>query len=182
MPWPTDSLDKTHLDEGADNPALARPMLAAAIDALKAVIGMRGAAGGVAGLDAAGRVPDAQLGRGEARGVAELGADARVPSAQLPSASTGKAGVTRLSASVSSHTDRPPTAKAVKDAIAAVSAGSGITSVAAGTGAEIEGRTITASGSVNGSTLTINLAASGTHSHAGDDGNGDNGGSPPAWR
>ena len=61
MTWPVDDLDITHLDEGSDSPALARPMLARLVTRVKSIIASRGVANGIATLDATGKIPAEQL-------------------------------------------------------------------------------------------------------------------------
>lgn len=62
MPWPTTpGFAKTHLDAGSDSPAAARADLHAALTDLESVIAGRGQASGVAPLDAASKVPQANL-------------------------------------------------------------------------------------------------------------------------
>ena len=64
MTWGNSSNVQTgNLDAGTDSPAAARPDLKNALDELKAVIDGRGAANGVAALDAGTRLPAAQLPR-----------------------------------------------------------------------------------------------------------------------
>ena len=61
MPWPTDDLETTHFDAGADNPSLARPVLKRLIDIVKALIAARNVPDGVAGLDANAKLTATQL-------------------------------------------------------------------------------------------------------------------------
>lgn len=62
MTWGNSSnIITANLDAGTDSPAAARPNLKSALDELTNVINGRGAAGGVAALDSAGRIPDSQL-------------------------------------------------------------------------------------------------------------------------
>lgn len=85
--WPgTGNFNTTHVDSGGDSPAEARPAIKAAMDDLATVIAGRGAANGVAPLNASSKVPASNLPRGDANGVAPLGSDARVPLASLPTA------------------------------------------------------------------------------------------------
>ena len=83
MSWPTDDLDTTHLDAGADNAARARPALLRFIERLKHLINARGA-GGVCELGADGKVPPERIGRNQAGGVAGLTAAGKLLVAQLP--------------------------------------------------------------------------------------------------
>lgn len=59
--WPSGSVSTANLDAGSDSPAAARPDLKSAVDKLNEAIAARGAADGVAGLDATARLPLAQL-------------------------------------------------------------------------------------------------------------------------
>ena len=82
MPWPVDDLSTAGVDSGTDRPPRAE--FFKLFQRVKAVIAARGAAGGIASLDARRRVPDAEIGRGVANGLAALDASGRVPAAQLP--------------------------------------------------------------------------------------------------
>ena len=59
--WPTDNITTTYLDQAGDDPSQARSELYNALLRLKDIIGARGAASGVASLDATTKVPFAQL-------------------------------------------------------------------------------------------------------------------------
>jgi len=62
---------------------------------------VRGQPNGLAGLDAGGKAPVAQLPAGVANGVASLGADGKVPAAQLPAISgSGELGYAQITANV----------------------------------------------------------------------------------
>lgn len=61
MAWPAGGISTTQLDGDLDSPLLARPSLLAAVQAVNDMAAARGAANGVAGLDSAGKVPEAQL-------------------------------------------------------------------------------------------------------------------------
>lgn len=82
MPWPVDDLSTAGVDSGTDTPPRAE--FFKLFQRVKALIAGRGAADGVASLDARRRVPDVELGRGVAEGVAALDGTGRVPAAQLP--------------------------------------------------------------------------------------------------
>ena len=82
MPWPVDDLSTADVDSGADTPPRAE--FFKLFQRVKAIIGGRSTADGIASLDANRRVPDAELGRGVAGGVASLDGQGRVPQAQLP--------------------------------------------------------------------------------------------------
>ena len=82
MPWPVDDLSTAGVDSGADTPPRAE--FFKLFQRGKAIIAGRGAADGVASLDARRRVPDAELGRAVAGGVASLDGTGKVPDAQLP--------------------------------------------------------------------------------------------------
>ena len=82
MPWPVDDISTAGVDSGTDTPPRAE--FFKVFQRLKAVIAGRGAADGVASLDARRRVPDAELGRAVAGGVAALDGSGRVPQAQIP--------------------------------------------------------------------------------------------------
>ena len=82
MPWPADDLSTAGVDSGADRPPRAE--FFKLFQRVKAIVAGRGAAEGIASLDARRRVPDAELGRGIAGGVAALDGQGRVPQAQLP--------------------------------------------------------------------------------------------------
>lgn len=61
MPWPTGSIPTSNLDSGGDSPSLARVDLLQAVQAVNDIVSMRGAASGIASLDAGGQVPSAQI-------------------------------------------------------------------------------------------------------------------------
>jgi microcystin-dependent protein len=61
MPWPGSSISTANLDAGTDSPALARPALLAAVQAVNDIVSMRAVADGVASLDSTGQVPAAQI-------------------------------------------------------------------------------------------------------------------------
>ena len=104
MAWPTiTGLITDHLDSGTDSPALARPAILKAVQAVIAIIGSRGTASGVASLDGDGKIPDAELGKGEANGVCDLNASGKVPSDRYDRATAGD-GVA-ITAGVLSHAD-----------------------------------------------------------------------------
>ena len=65
MAWPQDDLDITNMDAGTDSPALARPMFARLVNRVKSIIAARGQPGGVASLDAQGKVPSVQIPSGQ---------------------------------------------------------------------------------------------------------------------
>jgi len=60
MAWPS-TLTTNHLDSDTDSPKLARAEILATAVAVNAIIDSRGAASGVASLDATTRIPAAQL-------------------------------------------------------------------------------------------------------------------------
>ena len=88
MAWPADDLDISHTDAGSDRPALLRPMMARIILRLKSIIGSRGVANGVAALDAAGKVPLAQLPAGGASSRVSLWTPAGAYQTFAPGSST----------------------------------------------------------------------------------------------
>lgn len=59
MAWPNDNLADTDVDSATDRPP--RAMFRSLLLAVKSVIGSRGAASGIASLDAAGKVPAIQI-------------------------------------------------------------------------------------------------------------------------
>lgn len=91
MPWPVDDISTGDLDSGSDTPPRTTFFRMATV--LKSIIANRGAAGGIASLDANSKVPDTQIGRGSANGVASLGANGKVPAAQLPPTAPAPTGV-----------------------------------------------------------------------------------------
>lgn len=109
MTWPTDDIETTDLDAATDTPP--RPMFKRIADRLQSVIGARGQANGVASLDAAGHVPDAQLGGvNAAGGLARLDSTNRIPTARLRAATETAPGVVELAsaseAAALTRTDR----------------------------------------------------------------------------
>ncbi len=55
--WPSDDLSVSELDQGTDKPWLARTQILAAVNKIKTILATRGAASGIAPLDAASKVP-----------------------------------------------------------------------------------------------------------------------------
>lgn len=84
MAWPnTPGFGTTHLDAGTDSPAAARNDILALAQDVSSMIAARGAASGVASLDAGTKVPIAQLPQG-ANGVAVLNASGVLPTSVVP--------------------------------------------------------------------------------------------------
>ena len=94
MTWSAADLSTDALDAGTDTPPRAQFLRLFQI--VKALLAARGTAGGVAGLDTSGYVPDAQTGRAAANGTAPLDANALLPRLHLPAASSAAAGALRL--------------------------------------------------------------------------------------
>jgi hypothetical protein len=61
MAWPTVTIDVTSMDAGTDSPAVARPQIKQMADNVNAIKDAKGAASGIAELDAGGKVPTAQV-------------------------------------------------------------------------------------------------------------------------
>lgn len=61
MAWPAGGIDTSNLDASSDSPDSARADLLAAVQQLNDVISMRGVAGGVASLNAQGKIPSTEL-------------------------------------------------------------------------------------------------------------------------
>jgi hypothetical protein len=61
MAWPSSTVNTTNLDSASDKPADARADLLSAVQAINNIINGRAQASGVASLDAAGVIPDAQI-------------------------------------------------------------------------------------------------------------------------
>jgi hypothetical protein len=61
MAFPTQQINTTHLDSGSDSPALARPDLLSAVNALNTIIDEGNGANGVAVLNGNGRLNGAQM-------------------------------------------------------------------------------------------------------------------------
>ena len=61
MAWPSSTVSTLNLDSANDKPADARADLLSAVQAVNDIIGMRGVADGVASLDSATLIPNAQL-------------------------------------------------------------------------------------------------------------------------
>lgn len=59
--WPTGSVSTTKIDAGTDSPADARADIKTMADKVNDMVGARGAADGVAGLDSDAKVPTAQI-------------------------------------------------------------------------------------------------------------------------
>ncbi len=90
MPWPQDDLSTANFDADTDKPSLARPMLVRLINAVKAIIPMRGAADGICDLDANGKVPD-----GRYLDTIPRLKNGKIKEAQLTDATAAQKGVTR---------------------------------------------------------------------------------------
>jgi len=61
MAWPTVTIDVTSMDAGTDSPAVARPQIKQMADNVNAMKDSKGAASGIAELDAGGKVPTGQI-------------------------------------------------------------------------------------------------------------------------
>lgn len=82
MSWPTDNISTASVDSQADRPD--RRAFLNLFRAVKAVIGAKGRANGLAELDGNRKIFVDQLRRNEAGGVAPLNSDRKVPVANLP--------------------------------------------------------------------------------------------------
>ena len=83
LAWPLETeIDISSLDSQADRPD--RQAFYDAFRALWAVIHARGVANGIAGLNASGRVEDAQLGLNQAWGIPQLDAQGKLSGSRLP--------------------------------------------------------------------------------------------------
>ena len=84
MPIPDGNVATEHADAGSDSPARAREDILDLMTQFNALIASAGQALGMATLNGAGKLPDAQSGRGQANGVASLTGQGKIPTTQFP--------------------------------------------------------------------------------------------------